>query len=266
MNCEIVFEWALKMEVTPVLFEKKSDESINSEGHAPIKTDFVDLNRFHGLGDESIFNPPTLTRSRFWSLNRWKDAPRDLGYNPVPHSSWKQLRLQKSPETQSVYHDILWELHPRTIIELGVFSGGSLVWFRDLTKIFGLDCKVVGVDNDLSRCRIPVKEFEMISIHAADCNTPESLSFLQDAQHPILFIEATRCNTFNVLKYALKNILQVGDYIIIEDIMPTWNKNSPHHLQHHLSAFNDFLAMDLLYANVPGQLQDGVFKVLKNSN
>jgi cephamycin C biosynthesis protein len=241
-------------------------EAINQQSKT-IEGNFIDLNRFRGLGEDPVFHPPVLlNRPRFWPLDQWKDAPRDLGYDPFPHSSWKQLRLLKDPETQTVYHDILWELRPKTIVELGVYSGGSLVWFRDLAKVFSFPCKIIGVDIDLSRCQIPKNEIEMISLHQADCNSPESLSFLNDVKHPVLFVDDAHCNTFNVLKYAINNFLQAGDYVVIEDTMPLWKRYSPKHLQQHLGAFNDFLAMDLLYSNVPCQLQEGVFKVIKGGS
>jgi cephamycin C biosynthesis protein len=219
------------------------------------------------LGEDPTYREPVFKDiPRFWPLNNLKDAPKDLGYSAFETYSWKQLRLLKDPETLPVYHDILWELRPKTIVELGVYSGGSLVWFRDMAKIFGFPCQVIGVDIDITRCQIPESECDMISIHQADCNSPQSLSFLKDVQHPVLFIDDAHCNTFNVLKYAVNNFLQYGDYAIIEDTMPLWKKYSPNILQQHLSAFHQVLALDLRYANAPCQLQDGVFKVITPIN
>lgn len=225
---------------------------------------FPDLNRYRGLGDDPTFHPPVLDRPRFWPLNDWRQAPTDLGYDSFPHLNWKHLRLLKDPETQVVYHDILWELRPKTIIELGVYSGGSLVWFRDLTKAFNLSTKIIGVDIDLSRCQIPAEELEMISLHQGNCNFPESLSFLAEADHPILFIDDAHCNTFNVLKYAIDTFLKAEDYIVIEDTMPLWKRYSPIHLQQCLEGLSDFMTLDLLYSNVFSQLTGGVFKVIKS--
>ncbi|WP_236648971.1 CmcI family methyltransferase [Streptomyces clavuligerus] len=78
--------------------------------------------------------------------------------------------MLKDPDTQAVYHDMLWELRPRTIVELGVYNGGSLAWFRDLTKIMGIDCQVIGIDRDLSRCQIPASDMENITLHQGDCS------------------------------------------------------------------------------------------------
>ena len=124
--------------------------------HDDFRKHFLDLNMFRGVGEDPVYHPPVLTdRPRAWPLDRWIDAPRDLGFDEFPHYHWRGLRLLKEPQTQSAYHDLLWELRPRTIIELGVYSGGSLIWFRDLTKLMGINCQVFGMDKNLAQCQIP---------------------------------------------------------------------------------------------------------------
>jgi len=228
-----------------------------------VDRDFEDLNKFKGLGEDPAYHAPVLKdRPRFWPLDQWKAAPRDLGYDDLPSVGWKGLRLLKDPDTQAAYHNILWELKPKTIVEVGVYGGGSLVWFRDLANSFGFPCQVIGIDINLARCQIPKSQMENISLHERDCTFPESFSFLKSAEHPILLIDDAHCNTFNVLKYAVNNFLRKGDYVILEDMVEIWKRYSPNLLQSHLAAFTDVLAMDLVYSNAPGQLKDGVFKVL----
>ncbi|OXA38091.1 uncharacterized protein LOC110862042 [Folsomia candida] len=244
------------------------EPSTTNESKDLVEGNFVDLHRLRGLGDDPVYYPPILEdRPRLWPLDKWSSAPRDLGYDNFATEHWKGLRLLKDPETQSVYHNILWEIKPKTIIELGVYSGGSLVWFRDLTKAFKFPSRLIGIDIDLSRCQIPEGEMDMISLHQADCNNPESFAFLKDnVEHPILFIDDAHCNTFNVIKYAVNNFLKVGDFVMIEDTMGMWGRYSPKHLKSHLASFKDVMALDLLYSNVPCQLKDGVFQVIKSNN
>ncbi len=105
--------------------------------------EFADLNRYGGLGEDPAYHPPQLDdQLRAWPLDRWQEAPREPEYENLRRSHWRGVRMLKYPPTQAAYHDLLWELRPRTIIELGVYAGGSLIWFRDLAKLMGLDCKV----------------------------------------------------------------------------------------------------------------------------
>lgn len=217
---------------------------------------FTDLHKFRGLGDDPVYHRETI-ENRF---QRFPDVP---SYNDFFAVSWKGLRLLKDPDTQAAYHNLLWELKPKTIVELGVYSGGSLVWFRDITKAFGFDSKVIGIDIDLSRCQIKEQQMENIRLIKGDCNLPQEIDF-GELEHPILFIDDAHCNTFDVLKYALVNgILREGDYFIVEDTMGMWKRYSPKTLQSHLTAFSDVLSLDVLYSNSCSQLQDGVFKITK---
>ncbi|GAB3522967.1 CmcI family methyltransferase [Phytohabitans suffuscus] len=223
--------------------------------------EFMDLNRFRGVGEDPAYHPPTLTdRPRQWPLHQWAQAPRDLGFNDFDRYHWRGLRLLKDPETQAAYHNLLWELRPRTIVELGVYSGGSLVWFRDLTKLMGVDCRVVGVDRDLSRCQIPSGEMSNITLHEGDLADLGTLDVLQSIAHPLLVIDDAHTNTFNVLKWTVDNLLEEGDYFIIEDMIAAWHRYSPNRLIEYLAAFRDVLTMDMVYANSCQQLDRGVLR------
>lgn len=223
---------------------------------------FSDLNTFRGVGEDPVYHAPVLTdRPRAWPLDRWADAPRDLGFNEFPCCHWRGLRLLKDPPTQTAYHDLLWELRPQTILELGVYSGGSLVWFRDLTQLIGIDCRVIGIDKDLSRCQIPPYEMSHIELHQGDCASAESLEpFVTAARHPLILIDDAHCNTFNIMRWAVDHLLEEGDYFIIEDMIPYWHRYSPNLLVEYLASFRDVLTMDMLYANSCPQLYHGVFR------
>jgi len=226
------------------------------------RKDYVDLNYFRGLGEDPIYHLPRLTdRPRAWPLDRWSEAPRDLGFNDFLNCQWKGLRLLKDPETQSAYHNLLWEVRPTTIIELGVYSGASLVWFRDITRLMGIDCKVIGVDRNLTRCRIPESEMSGITLIEADCNDTASLEpLLAHSGHPLLLIDDAHCNTFNVMSWAAARLLKTGDYFIIEDMIQYWERYSPNLLAEHLASFKGVFEMDMVYANTCSQLLRGVFR------
>jgi len=227
--------------------------------------DFSDLNQFRGIGANPLFEAPLFkTQPRLWSLDSWSLAPQAKAYSDFENLHWKGLRILKDPETQATYQNLLWELRPRTIIELGVYSGASLVWFRDMTQLIGLDTQVIGVDILIDRVRIPHSEMTHIALHEGDCRDTTQLGKLKGVQHPILFIDDAHCDTFNIMKWCVNNLLQSGDYFIVEDMIPIWHRYSPIQLSEHLAAFRKVLALDLLYANACPQLHGGVFRSLSS--
>ena len=225
--------------------------------------EFRDLNRFGGLGEDPVYHPPVLDdQLRAWPLDRWAEAPREIEYDEVRRCHWRGIRMIKYPPTQAPYHDLLWEVRPRTIIELGVYAGGSLVWFRDLTKLMGLDCQVIGVDWNLANCQIPADEMSNISLREGNSADLETLEPLRGAAHPLIVVDDAHINTFNVMKWSVDNLLERGDYFIIEDMIPTWRQYSPNYLSECLVAFRDVMTMDMLYSSSCPQLDGGVFRRL----
>ena len=59
---------------------------------------------------------------------------------------WRGTPLLKSLFDVSLYMMMLWDLKPRTIIEIGSASGGSALWMADLMACYGLDCEVYSLD------------------------------------------------------------------------------------------------------------------------
>nr|CAA79801.1 putative methyl transferase [Amycolatopsis lactamdurans] len=225
------------------------------------RQDFLDLNLFRGLGEDPVYHPPVLAdRPRDWPLDRWAEAPRDLGFSDFARYQWRGLRMLKNPDTQAAYHDLMVELRPRTVIELGVYSGGSLARFRDMAELMGFDCQVLGIDRDLSRCQIPESEMKNISLREADCSDLATFEHLRDLPHPLVFIDDAHANTFNILRWSVDHLLHEGDYFIIEDMIPYWYRYSPKLLTEYLAAFAGELSMDMVYANASSQLERGVLR------
>jgi len=65
-----------------------------------------------------------------------------------------------------------------------------------------------------------------------------------------------------VLRWSVDNLLESGDYFIIEDMIPNWRHYAPNHLSEYLVAFREVLALDMLYSNSCPQLDGGVFRRL----
>lgn len=142
--------------------------------------------------------------------------------------SWKGMILSKGVTEIGIYPMLLYELQPKTIIEIGAFNGGSAVWFADHLELFGLEGFVYSIDIDLSLLDKQAQTDSRINFLEGDGNNLSSVlpsQLLSTLPHPWLVIEdAAPVKIIGLLEYFHNNGLTEGDYLIIEDTNQSiWN-------------------------------------------
>lgn len=134
--------------------------------------------------------------------------------------TWKGIVHLKGPTEIALYPMLLNELRPKTILEIGAFTGGCAVWLADLLDVLEIEGCIYSVDIDLSLLDEKAKTDSRIHFVEGDCNnievalTPDLLATLP---HPWIVIEDAHVNTIGVVEYLHNNALQIGDYLIIDD-------------------------------------------------
>lgn len=148
----------------------------------------------------------------------------DEAWKPLLENSylqtWKGIVLPKGVTEIALYPMLLYELQPKTIIEIGAFNGGGAVWLADCLEIFGLEGRIHSVDIDLSLLDEKAKADSRINFIQGDCNNIGAafpLTLLSELPHPWLLIEDAHINLLEVLTYFHQNGLQSEDYLIVED-------------------------------------------------
>jgi cephalosporin hydroxylase len=127
---------------------------------------------------------------------------------------WRGLPLFKTAFDFAIYPQLLQDLRPRTILEIGSGSGASALWLADLARTFELDAVVHSVD-----IRPAAAEHPGVRFYRGDCRLPETLfpaEVLAQAPRPWLVIEDAHQNVTGVLAY-LHDRLRPGDYLVVED-------------------------------------------------
>lgn len=129
------------------------------------------------------------------------------------------VKALKNPLDHWVYQELIYEIHPDIIIEIGNASGGSTLSLAHIYDLLGKG-KVIGID--LSHEGIPehVKNHGRITFITGDaCQLFADVAKLISANDRVLIIEDsshTYQNTLNVLRtYSV--LLKPGDYFIVED-------------------------------------------------
>ncbi len=134
--------------------------------------------------------------------------------------TWKGIQMDKSPLEIAIYPMLIYELQPKTIIELGADTGGSAVWLADQLELLGINGSLYSVDIDLSLLDEKAKANPKIKFLEGDCNQIDlalSTTLLSTLAHPWLIVEDAHVNLVGILNYFHNNGLQSGDYLIIED-------------------------------------------------
>ncbi|MDJ0945464.1 MAG: CmcI family methyltransferase [Kiloniellales bacterium] len=142
--------------------------------------------------------------------------PHDMSLSQGAWDSlrWRGLPLFKTVYDFAIYPMLIWELQPKTIIELGSGSGASALWMADLLQAFGFAGKVVSVD-----IKRPEVTHPRVRFLRGDCERiAEVLPVMEliGLGHPWLVVEDAHVNVLGVLRH-LHPQLRHGDYLVVED-------------------------------------------------
>jgi len=125
----------------------------------------------------------------------------------------------KAPTDAWVYQEIIYDMKPDVIIEIGNEQGGSTLMLAHMLDLIGKG-KIIGVDINQSVLYQQVKDHPRITFIEGDaCELYDQVTAHLSEGDRILVIEDsshTYDNTLNVLrKYS--DLTRVGDYFIVED-------------------------------------------------
>jgi cephalosporin hydroxylase len=186
-----------------------------------------------------------------WSLERpmleyWADRVRQS-----TRDSYVGVPLGKMPEDLRVYEHLLWLTRADTVIELGAYSGGSALWFRDRLRTFERyghvrDPRVISIDVDIALAAETLgrvdPEFERdITIVAGDVTDPDLpariAQLVRPGAHCLVVEDSAHVyqTTFAALKGFARFVPRDG-FFVVEDgyvdveglkLGPEWNWDGP---------------------------------------
>jgi len=152
--------------------------------------------------------------------------------------------MQKHPVDIALYMRLIWELKPRTVIEIGSGAGGSAAWIGDTLKAFGVDAQVISIDLTPPK---PIYQPSNVTFMKGDQNdlsatlTPTLIARLPG---PWLVIEDASHHyepTLAVLRF-FDPLLSSSEYIVIEDANMTEMGTDAHYAGGPARAICEFLA------------------------
>ncbi|MEQ8910232.1 MAG: CmcI family methyltransferase [Vicingaceae bacterium] len=159
--------------------------------------------------------------------------------------SWKGLPLMKSTFDYSIYSQLLWNVKPKTIIELGSGSGASAIWMADLLNLYKIDNHIYSIDINKVE-----QEYNGVSFLQADLkNISECLpqTQLKKKPHPWLVIHDAHVHHEYLMDYFVP-YFEVNDYFVVEDSV-----NFQKEIAQFLMAKNNPLLIDTFYTDFFGR-------------
>ncbi|PJG50602.1 hypothetical protein CVM73_35420 [Bradyrhizobium forestalis] len=153
-----------------------------------------------------------------WSINPWIADTRFTKVGALG-KTYRGLILLKTPFDLALYPRLIWELQPRTILELGSYQGGSGLWFADNMSVL---CENPGEVHSFdlhTKCvHETARKHPLLTFHQVDLSNVANfdVDLLMSLPHPWLVIDDAHVQIFPVFSY-LNKLLVSGDYYVIED-------------------------------------------------
>ncbi|MGY4627070.1 CmcI family methyltransferase [Bradyrhizobium sp. USDA 4486] len=132
--------------------------------------------------------------------------------------TYKGLIHIKTPFDLALYTRLIWELQPKTIVELGSYQGGSGLWLADHMSVLCDDPGEVHSFDLHPKCIHERAKHPFLTFHEADLSDVASFdeNLLMRLPHPWLVIDDAHVQIFSMFSY-LNRFLVSGDYYVIED-------------------------------------------------
>jgi cephalosporin hydroxylase len=140
--------------------------------------------------------------------------------------SWCGVPVIRLPDDIVVFQELVWELEPKVIVEIGVARGGSVILSSSLLHLLGNGGQVYGLDIDIRKHnRIAIENHKLssnITLLEGDSTSSEIINNLEKKlngnQIDILVLDSnhTHEHVFKELM-AYSGLVRIGGYIVLPD-------------------------------------------------
>lgn len=114
---------------------------MNNKPHSfPSDEEIKDLDK-HILKEKNKNTEQLRKAYREWLTAHWENK---LSYEPL----WLGMPIIQTAEDMIIMQEIIFEVKPDFIVEMGIAHGGSLIYYASLLKLLGKG-RVIGVDVDI---------------------------------------------------------------------------------------------------------------------
>lgn len=209
---------------------------------------------------------PDANTSENERSSRWATAlPRETLkqiQSGVHRMKYRGIQMLKNPFDIAIYMQLIWNLKPGTIFEIGTHSGGAATWFGDLLANYGLPGRVISIDL-LKPTGVVHPRVTFLNGDARVLEEVLDRNFLESSPHPWLVIEDSSHEivTSEAAWRFFHPFFSPGDYLVIEagiisdlypDAYPHYSSGPHVAIRRLLAEFSDLYQVDRYYCDFFG--------------
>ena len=130
---------------------------------------------------------------------------------------YRGIECLRSPIDMAIQARAIWDLKPRTVIEIGSHAGGSALWMADLLQNYGFDVPVHSID--VTPPALEDDRIVFIEGDVTDLGPAFDRHGLMTAPRPWFVLEDS-AHTYPCCKAALDFLsqhMETGDLLVMED-------------------------------------------------
>lgn len=140
--------------------------------------------------------------------------------------SWMGRPIIQYPQDMVAMQEIIWEVRPDLIVEMGVAHGGTLIYYASLFAMMNLDGKVLGVDIDIrDHNRFEIEKhpmfdrIEMIQGSSVDQDIADQVhAFAKDYNNILLVLDSNHTHDHVLREMQLYSpLVRKGSYMVVYD-------------------------------------------------
>jgi cephalosporin hydroxylase len=161
---------------------------------------------------------PYRPQGRKWGCALPLTAVRSLQAGTLAYS-YRGIPMLKNPIEVALYQLLIWQLRPRTVIEIGSYLGASAYWLADILRTFEIGGTVISIDIDPPAPHFERSDVRFIKGDARDLGAVLTPAVIKGFDRPLLIIDDSihSCEgTLAVMEFAAP-VLRSGEYMIVED-------------------------------------------------